>query len=180
MTAASTLPLCPSARSAGICWDHRLVPLRWSGTLKQRQPVRLLPRWRLAPTIKPVVGGATRTAKGGDDLRCCVDGKGLLERHNSNHSRKRNVGNAENNSCNRRQCRHNEDMKEKKFRTKKAAEEAADEIMDNGWAAGVRGNSESGWRVDAHGYANERSVRITYFLGVDGKLHEYSRKEVAA
>jgi len=110
MTAASTLPLRPNARPAGICWDHRLVPLRWSGSLKKRQPMHLLPRWRLAPTVQPIISGATRTAESGDDLRGSEAGKGLLEAHGSKHSPKRKIGNAENSSCNSRQCRHNPPM----------------------------------------------------------------------
>ena len=66
----------------------------------------------------------------------------------------------------------------KTFRSKKAAEAAAEEANNAGWLAGYTGNSESGYRVNAIGYANGRTVRITYDLHEDGHFHEYSRKEV--
>lgn len=65
----------------------------------------------------------------------------------------------------------------KKFRTKQAAESAVEECYKQGWKAGMRGNSESGWTVDAITTAN--GYRITYDLHTDGHFHEYSRKEVA-
>ncbi len=64
----------------------------------------------------------------------------------------------------------------KKFRTKKAAESAVEECQAQGWKAGMRGNSESGWTVAAIATAN--GYRITYDLHTDGFFHEYSRKEV--
>ena len=64
----------------------------------------------------------------------------------------------------------------KKFRTKRAAESAVEECQRQGWKAGRRGNSESGWFVDAITFAN--GWRITYDLHADGHFHEYSRKEV--
>lgn len=65
----------------------------------------------------------------------------------------------------------------KKFRTKKAAEAAVEEASNAGWLAGYTGNSESGYRVNAIGYAHGRTVKINYNLHADGCFHEYSRKE---
>jgi hypothetical protein len=65
----------------------------------------------------------------------------------------------------------------KTFRTKKAAEAAVEEANNAGWLAGYSGNSESGYRVDAIGYADGRTVKITYFLHTDGFFREYSRKD---
>jgi hypothetical protein len=80
----------------------------------------------------------------------------------------------------RRHCRHITCMtattKIKKFRTKQAAESAVEECQAQGWKVGMRGNSESGWTVDAITTAN--GYRITYDLHTDGFFHEYSRKEV--
>jgi len=67
----------------------------------------------------------------------------------------------------------------KTFRTKKAAEQAVEEAGNAGFLAGYTGSSESGYRVNAIGYAHGRTVRINYDLHADGKFHEYSRKEVA-
>jgi hypothetical protein len=67
----------------------------------------------------------------------------------------------------------------KTFRTKKAAEAAVEEANNAGWLAGFTGNRESGFRVNAIGYAHSRTVRINYDLHDDGHFHEYSRKEVA-
>lgn len=72
--------------------------------------MRLLPRGRLAPTIKPVVSGPSGASEGGNDLGGGVAGKGLLECHEANRSTEIKIGNAENNSCKSRQCRHNDDM----------------------------------------------------------------------
>lgn len=69
-------------------------------------------------------------------------------------------------------------MKPKKFLTKKVALEAVEECQRQGWAAGIIGRGP--WYVQATGYANGRSVRITYDLHEDGMMREYSRKEVAA
>lgn len=60
------------------------------------------------------------------------------------------------------------------FHSKAKAKVAADEVMHNGWPAGVSG-SERNWRVKAHGYTEGRTHRINYILGVDGKLYEYNR-----
>ena len=62
----------------------------------------------------------------------------------------------------------------KTFRTKKAAEAAADECRRNGWRAGVIGSGP--YRVDAISVSN--GFRIAYDLHDDGKFYEYSRKEV--
>ena len=67
----------------------------------------------------------------------------------------------------------------KKFRTKKAAEAAVEDACNAGWLAGYNGNSESGYTVNAIGYANGKTIRINYDLHEDGHFHEYSRKEVA-
>jgi hypothetical protein len=66
----------------------------------------------------------------------------------------------------------------KTFRTKKAAEQAVEESNNAGFLAGYTGNSQSGFRVNAIGYAHGRTVKINYDLHTDGKFHEYSRKEV--
>jgi len=68
-------------------------------------------------------------------------------------------------------------MKAKKFRTKKAALESVAESQRQGWAAGIIGKGP--WLVDATGYANSGTVRITYSLGIDGFFHEISRSEIA-
>lgn len=67
--------------------------------------------------------------------------------------------------------------KPKKFRTKKAAEGAVIECQRNGYRAGIIGRGP--WMVQATGYANGGAVRITYDLHDDGRMIEYSRKEVA-
>lgn len=69
--------------------------------------------------------------------------------------------------------------KPKKFRSKKAAQEAVEECQRNGWLAGIKGTTAP-YYVDAIGYADERRVMIRYDLHDDGYMHEYSRKEVAA
>jgi hypothetical protein len=67
--------------------------------------------------------------------------------------------------------------KPKKFRSKKAAQEAVEECQRQGWRAGIVGHSAP-YFVDAIGYADERRVVIRYDLHDDGMMHEYSRKEV--
>lgn len=69
-------------------------------------------------------------------------------------------------------------MKPKKFGTKKAAAQAVEECQRQGWSAGIIGSGP--WYVQATGYANGRTTRITYDLHEDGMMREYSRKEVAA
>jgi len=67
-------------------------------------------------------------------------------------------------------------MNPKKFSTKLDAELAADECCDNGWMAAVRGNSKSGWTIDA--IVRTNSSLIFYDLGNDGFFHEHHRKPV--
>jgi len=64
-----------------------------------------------------------------------------------------------------------------RFKTKKAALEAVEECQHQGWAAGIIGSGP--WQIQATGWADSRTVRITYDLHKDGFMREYSRKEVA-
>jgi hypothetical protein len=107
MTVASTLPLRPNAAPAGICWDHRLVPLRWSGALKERQPMCLLPRWRLSPAILPIVSRASRTVQGGDDVGGGVVGKLFRECHGRTVAHENKSAMPKIELAQSRHCRHN-------------------------------------------------------------------------
>lgn len=118
MTAASTLPFRPNARSAGICSDHRLVPLRWSGALHVRQQDGLQIHSGPAHASKPVVSRAARDAwKCSHDIGGGKGGKLLVKGHGSNRSTQTKIRNAENRACKSPQCGHNSStMKSKYYR----------------------------------------------------------------
>lgn len=107
MTAALPLPLLPNARPASICSDHRLVPLRWFGALQERQPMRLLPRWRFAPAILPIVGSASRTVEGCDNVGCGVIGQLVREGHGGSVAHENKSAMPKIEVAKNRQCRHN-------------------------------------------------------------------------
>lgn len=64
-----------------------------------------------------------------------------------------------------------------KFWTRKAANEAVEECQRAGWPAGILGTQRP-FMVQA--ITRNNGIRYTYDLHTDGKMHEYSRKEVAA
>ncbi len=63
-----------------------------------------------------------------------------------------------------------------KFRSRAKAESALSEVLLH-YPAGIIGSSRD-LKIEGHGYANGGRTRINYFLGTDGKMHEYSRTEV--
>ena len=67
-------------------------------------------------------------------------------------------------------------MKHKKFTSRAKAEDALSEVLEQ-HPASIIGSARN-WMIEGHGYAASRKVRINYFLGEDGAMHEYSRKEV--
>jgi hypothetical protein len=154
------------------------VPLRFSDNDGKEK--LLLPHGRLTGAIKPSVGRLAWTTQSGNDHGSGIRGERFSEGHGQILPQKKKYAMQKINLANRPQCRHLARMtattKIKKFRTKKAAESAVEECQAQGWKAGMRGNSESGWTVDAITTAN--GYRITYDLHTDGFFHEYSRKEV--
>jgi len=81
MTASLPLPLSPNDCPAGICWEHRLVLLPRSGSSKERQPVRVLPRGRLARPVKPSISGLPGASQGSDNLSGGKSGERFGEGH---------------------------------------------------------------------------------------------------
>lgn len=69
-------------------------------------------------------------------------------------------------------------MKHMKFTSRAKAEEALAEVL-NKYPASIIGSARN-WKIEGHGYAHGGAVRLNYFLGADGHMHEYSRTEVAA
>lgn len=110
MTAALPLPLHLSARSAGICSDHRLV-LAFLGAPKMRQHYGLQIHSGPSSASQPIVSGATRNAGkcrhyvGGGEV-----GNLLVECHDSNRSLQIKIRNAENASCQCPHCGHIKSM----------------------------------------------------------------------
>lgn len=142
--------------------------------------MRLLPSWRFAPAILPIVGGPTRAVQGRNDLGGGVIGKLVGEGHGESVAHENKSAMPKIELAKNRQCRHNAPMsKPKKFWSKAKAQEAVEECQRNGWRAGIKGITKP-YYVDAIGYANERRVMIRYDLHDDGHMHEYSRKEVVA
>ncbi len=62
-----------------------------------------------------------------------------------------------------------------KFTSRVKAEDALDECQRNGWIAGVYGAARN-WRIEAHGYTDDRKTRILYILGSDGRMIETGRR----
>lgn len=131
MTAASTLSLRPNARSAGICWDHRLVPLRWFGALKKRQPMRLLPRWRFAPAVLPIVSRAARTIQGGDDVGGGVVEKLVREAHGRSVTHENKSAMPKIELAKNRQCRHNSSTMKSKYYRVICKENGEEKLFDS-------------------------------------------------
>lgn len=69
--------------------------------------MRLLPRWRLAPAILPVVGSAARTVQGRDDVGGGVIGKLVRERHSRSVAHEKKSAMPKIEFAHSRQCRHN-------------------------------------------------------------------------
>ncbi len=84
---------------------QRLVRFLFDGASNERQPVSLLPLWRLAPTLKPIIGGATRATDGGNDLGGGILGKLVGEGHGQTVSRKNKSAMPKIVLDKRRQCR---------------------------------------------------------------------------
>ena len=98
MTSSPMLPGC-------------LVDALVRGFFEQGEPVGMLPRGRLAPTIKPIVSGAARAAKGRNDLRGSVTGNVVSECHPRKVSHKNKSAMPKIILAQSRQCRHIEPMK---------------------------------------------------------------------
>lgn len=62
-----------------------------------------------------------------------------------------------------------------RFTSRAKADEALRECQDNGWIAGVYGTARN-WRIEAHGYTDDRKARILYVLGADGSMIETGRR----
>lgn len=104
MTAALPLPLRHWCRSAGICSDHRLVPLRWFGVLKERQHEGRVIRGGRART--PIVGRGARQAEGDEIGGLDRDGGKRLVKHGSTYHQ-RKIRQSERCSCNSPTIGHN-------------------------------------------------------------------------
>lgn len=98
MTSSSTL---------NGCLVHRLV----RGFFEQGEPMRMLPRGRLPATVQPIVSGATRATKDGNDLRCGVAGNVVSESHWLTVADKNKSAMPKINLAQSRQCRHHKRMK---------------------------------------------------------------------
>jgi len=103
----------PSTAPPAVSCIRLLVPGFGSALLarsrrgaQQFEPVPLLPLRRLAPAVQPIVSGAPRAAENGNDVGGGMVRNGLRERHGPNRRGKRKIGNAENTTCESRQCRH--------------------------------------------------------------------------
>ena len=108
MTAALPLPLRPNARPAGICSDHRLVPLRWFGVLKMRQRHGLQIGYRLSNARQPIIGRAAGDAwKCGYKIGGGEAGKLFSECHRLDSKPQIKIRNAENGACTCPHCGHN-------------------------------------------------------------------------
>ena len=159
MTAVLPLPLRLNAAPAGICSDHRLVPLRWFGVLKERQHEgRVIGCGRARA---PIVGRGSRQAE--SDKIGGLDGdggKGLVKHGSLYHQR--NIRQSESCTCNIPTIGHNNSMSEPKSFQEKCLskfsadfEEAADKIAARSkkdpegkfviFVDGMDGDVSAGW-----------------------------------
>lgn len=135
MTAASSLPLRPKTATAGICWDHRLVPLRRAGTLKERQHEGRMIRCGRARA--PIVGRGARQTKGDEISGLDVDGGKGLVKHGSRYYQ-RKIRQSESCACNSPTIGHNEHMSKtyKAILTGNGSEQTFDNLEDlQAWAS---------------------------------------------
>jgi hypothetical protein len=115
MPAPSLTP--PPAKTLPGAWHQRFVPLRWSGALQERQPVRMLPSGRLAPAVLPIVGSATWAVQSRDDVGGGVVGKLFGKGHQQKVALKEKSAMPKIELAQSRQCRHNSStMKSKYYR----------------------------------------------------------------
>ena len=123
MTAASTLLLRPNTATAGICWDHRLVPLRRYGALKERQHEgRMIRRGR---SRAPVIGRRARQAKGDEIGWANGQGCKRIMKHGSPYHQ-RNIRQSESYACNSPTIGHNNSMNTEISAAKKKFAEACE------------------------------------------------------
>lgn len=93
--------------------------------------MRLLPRWRLAPAILPVVGRASRAIQGGDDVGGGVVGKLLIESHDARVAHKNKSAMPKIELANNRHCRHNNSTMKSKYYRVVCKENGQEKLFDS-------------------------------------------------